>query len=110
MQELARCPFCNSRKVSLKEWLVHKGDGYSTDGYRVSCEICGTDGPFAITEESAQKSWNKRVSSVADEPSLFDVDGEIFFDKEEARQEALRIEEPYVPYFQGGDVWPAEEN
>ena len=46
------CPFCCGTKLLLKTDML----GYA----RITCETCGTTGPYGKPNDNALRYWNKR--------------------------------------------------
>jgi hypothetical protein len=49
------CPFCNSKDIDI--YYDYVDNEYSSNLYFMICNICGTHGPTAQTQEMARKKW-----------------------------------------------------
>lgn len=51
------CPFCGIDDKTVMEVGCERGDGW-----RLLCENCGAQGPFADDKLAAQHAWNRTVT------------------------------------------------
>jgi Lar family restriction alleviation protein len=55
-EELQPCPFCGSDIVGVLEESTRPGDVLG----RVSCGVCGADGPRLCERDEFVRRWNQR--------------------------------------------------
>jgi len=56
--ELLPCPWCENGEP--KELVMEKGH---LTGWWMTCERCGTSGPWGDTKEEAERLWNTRAGA-----------------------------------------------